>query len=310
MKPDSGPGEPVSWHRVFCPRPTEMAALQAAFEAAANSRSPQPATIVLLSESGLGKTRLLQEFFHWLSTTKDGAGEMGYWPDVMARHGDNLRIDPDPDACNHQVPLPFLWWGVRLPDPGRHNAIISSSVLMSCADHFQPHVEPMLRARRRATRGSEVRHSTRDLIVEALLEGLGQLVPGVSLAKAGIVFSKRMSELWSEHRADNKIHLSPADINESERQDLSERYFDHIQAMLGDRQGFDRAVPLVLVIDDAQWAKEDQALLDFLDRLLPAAKGKHWPLLLIITHWELEWNEGSAMREIIDRHVDPWVEAD
>jgi hypothetical protein len=305
MNPNARPGEPVAWHRIFCPRPAEMAALQAAYEAAADTRSPRPGVIVLLSESGLGKTRLLQEFFHWLSTTKDGAGDAGYWPDVLARHGDNLRIDPDPAACNHQVPLPFLWWGVRLPDSGRHNQIMSQSMLASCADRFEPHVEPMLRARRRTDRGREIRRSTRDLVVEALLEGLGQLVPGVSLAKAGVVFTKRMSELWSEHRADYRARLPPAEINENKRQELSHRYFDYLQAMLDVRQGFDLAVPFAMAIDDAQWVKEDPALLDLVDRLLPAAKEKHWPFLLIVTHWEAEWNAGSAMRAVLERYTAP-----
>ncbi len=305
MEANTEPREPIPWYGIFCPRPAEMTALQAAYEAAADTRSPRPGVIVLLSESGLGKTRLVQEFFHWLSTIKDGADDAGYWPDVLARHGDNLRVDPDPTACNHQVPLPFLWWGVRLPDLGRHNQIMSISVLASCADRFEPHVAPMLRARRGAERGGEVRRSTRDLVVEALLEGLGQLVPGVSLAKAGVVFTKRMSELWSDHRTDDRARLSPAEINENERQNLSDRYYDYLQAMLDGRQGFHRPVPFLFAIDDAQWAKEDPALLDLVDRLLPAAKEKHWPFLLIVTHWEAEWNAGSAMREIVERHSPP-----
>jgi hypothetical protein len=202
MEPNTPPDEPVAWHNIFCPRPGEMAALQAAYEAAADPRSPRPGVVVLLSESGLGKTRLLQEFFRWLSTSKDGVGDAGYWQDVLARQGDNLRIDPDPGACNHLVPLPFLWWGVRLSDPGQHNQTMSLSVLASCADRFEPHVEPMLRARRRAERGEERRRSAGDLVVEGLLEALGQLIPGVSPIKAGIVFTKKMSQLWSEQRAD------------------------------------------------------------------------------------------------------------
>jgi hypothetical protein len=299
--------EPVAWHSVFCPRPAEMAALQGAYEKAADLRSPRPSIIVLLSESGLGKTRLLQEFFHWLSTTKDGVGDAGYWPDTLARQGDNLHIDPDLASCNHQVPLPFLWWGVRLPDPGRHNQIMSQSVLASCADRFEPHVEPMLRARRRAERGQEARRSTGDMLVEALLEGLGQLVPGVSLAKAGLTFTKRLSQLWSEHRADNEAGSSLSEIGESARRSLSDRYLDYLQALLDAHQGFDRPVPFVFVIDDAQWAKEDPALLDLIDRLLAAANEKHWPLLLIVTHWEMEWDAGSPVREIVERHAaDGW----
>jgi hypothetical protein len=69
--------DPVAWHSIFCPRPAEMAALQAAYEKAADPRAPRPSVIILLWESGLGKTRLLQEFFHWLSTTKDGSGDAG-----------------------------------------------------------------------------------------------------------------------------------------------------------------------------------------------------------------------------------------
>jgi hypothetical protein len=302
-----GSGEPVVWHSISCPRPTEMAALQAAYERAAKPNLPRPGVIVLLSESGLGKTRLLQEFFHWLSTTKDGVGEAGYWQDRLAREGDNLHIDPNPALCNSRVPLPFLWWGVRLADPGRSNQGISQSVLASCVEGFDPHVEPMLRARRRAERGKEVRRATGDLLVEGILEGLGHLVPGVSPVKAGIVFTRRIRELWAEQRADHKAVPTPGEIGRRARQNLSDRYFECLRALLDVRQGFDRAVPFVFVIKDAQWAGEDPALLDLVDRVLQAANEKHWPLLLIISHWEAEWNAGSSMREIVERHTpDNW----
>ena len=48
--------------------------------------------------------------------------------------------------------------------------------------------------------------------------------------------------------------------------------------------------------------KRNPALLDLIDHLLPAAKEKHWPLLPIVTHWEAEWNAGSPMREVVERH--------
>ena len=50
-----------------------------------------------------------------------------------------------------------------------------------------------------------------------------------------------------------------------------------------------RQVPVVVVLDDAQWA--DPVTLEFVERLLAESLAGGWPCLVIATHWEREWHE-------------------
>jgi hypothetical protein len=104
-------------HTVFCGRVAEMAALQQSFERIKAGDGPE--LFVILAEAGLGKTRLAQEFYNWLSTRHDGVGGHGYWPDELDQRDNNLMVNPRPEDCLPRHDLPYLWWGLRLADPGR-----------------------------------------------------------------------------------------------------------------------------------------------------------------------------------------------
>ena len=58
----------------------------------------------------------------------------------------------------------------------------------------------------------------------------------------------------------------------------------------------DEPVPTVLWLDDAQWI--DEATVAFLRELLskakPGERRRGWPLLVVATHWEREWNEARG----------------
>ena len=113
----------------FCGRQPELAHLLAAFERL-SAEDARPQIVALLAESGFGKTRLIQEFYHQLSTRADLPGHPGYWPDRLSRQGDDLRINPDLGACNNAAPIPFLWWGIRMRDPGARNQTVGSSAII------------------------------------------------------------------------------------------------------------------------------------------------------------------------------------
>jgi hypothetical protein len=92
--------------------------------------------VAIVAESGLGKTRLVQEFYRVLAASEDGS--RAYWPADLATRDDNLQLNPDPAACDNTRPVPFLWWGLRLPDPGARNQAIAGS-LASSLHSLTPH---------------------------------------------------------------------------------------------------------------------------------------------------------------------------
>jgi len=128
----------------FCGREKEMALLKAAWDKASDSENPQPQLVAILGESGLGKTRITQEFYRWLSTTHDKTEPEGYWPDDLGQEENNLKVNPDPSDCDNNNPMPYLWWGLRLSDPSARNAVQSGSALSHYRNLLTPHLKPML----------------------------------------------------------------------------------------------------------------------------------------------------------------------
>ena len=134
----------MSWTDVFCGRADELGVLKEAW-GAVSSAAPEPRFVVFVGESGLGKTRIVQEFYNWLSTTTDGVEGEGYWPDRLTESGNNLRLNPPPDLCNADNPVPYLWWGMRMPDPEGRNA--ARGGVAADVDLLRPHLEPFARSR-------------------------------------------------------------------------------------------------------------------------------------------------------------------
>jgi hypothetical protein len=129
---------------LFCGREKEMALLKAAWEKASNTDNPEPQLIVMMGESGLGKTRIIQEFYNWLSTTNDEREPKGYWPDDLGQEESNLKINPAPEICDNNQPMPYFWWGIRLPDPTARNTILAGSALNSHLNLLISHLNPVL----------------------------------------------------------------------------------------------------------------------------------------------------------------------
>ena len=93
---------------IFIDREQELDALRSAWQRA---KTGQPQLLVLLGETGLGKTRIVQEFYRWLSRS-DQEDPDGYWPDTLAV-GKSLDLNPPAATVNIQATIPWLWWGMR-----------------------------------------------------------------------------------------------------------------------------------------------------------------------------------------------------
>ena len=127
----------MRWSKLFVGRKKELSQLIAAYDKAFRG-SVQIVPIV--AETGFGKTRLAQEFYNWLSVNRDPAGEAGYWPDLLERIEDNLTVNPPAENCGQRkLVMPYLWWGLRIPDPGSRNEIISGA-LWPAIGSLKPHL--------------------------------------------------------------------------------------------------------------------------------------------------------------------------
>src|SRR5690606_15189336 len=116
--------------------------------------TPKPQVVTIQAEPGVGKTRLAMEFYRWLSAHVDQPGAAGYWPDDLAVLGRNLDINPSLTALRCDIPIPFLWWGLRAGAPDIQNSVTGDAVA-AYDRHVVPQLVPLLvNARVRKSRAS------------------------------------------------------------------------------------------------------------------------------------------------------------
>lgn len=278
-------GNPVPWAGLFCGREAELGALVAAYDRVAAGGGPEIA--VVLGESGLGKTRLVQEFFARLSAGVDAEGDGGYWPDRLVRDANNLKINPDPVDCNPSrvAHMRFLWWGIRMPDASVVNA--GSGGVTAAAPFLRAHLEPFAQARLLSARiAAAAKNAAIDLAVEVGnlftfgLLGLGKL--GLDhAAEIKDILDSRLSAAASD----------PGSAGESQRKSLVDMVIADLDALFEASADKGTLLPVIVLLDDAQWLAEDRATSEFFARLLEAAREHDWPLLVLATHWEKEWHD-------------------
>jgi len=273
---------------LFCGREREMALLQAAWDKARNIEQPAPQLVVLMGESGLGKTRIVQEFYRWLSTTHDATEPAGYWPDDLGQADNNLKVNPDPSDCDNSEPMPFLWWGLRLNDPGQRNACIGSSVLSTYDKVLISHLNPVEKRLREVARQTESGIALASAMVDVGLS----FIPGVG-ATIGLVklAAEKCSELSATNRENkgDQQSISTGLLEQRELKSISDRILDGIEVLLKGASNTITATPACLLIDDAQFSEADPAVAQFVELLIGRAFLQKWPLMIIVTHWEAEW---------------------
>ena len=243
------------------------------------ARSGNPQVCVLRGESGFGKTRIVQAFYSWLSSDPEH-DPLGYWPDVLLKEGNNLRLNPPPSNFGKVKALPWLWWGVRWNDPDQHNrGELSSCPLIDGLHHIEPHRDALLARSLKLKRAGKAAAELGSAAGE--LFSLGILGAGKSLVE--------LIQLWrEEHNAQAKEQLSVAERQAIALQEQVEGLYEFLRSVLEASAGNTSGLPMILVLDDAHWI--DARSLQLVERLLLGARSNHWPLMLIVTHWEQDWN--------------------
>ena len=263
----------------FVGRQRELSELLSAWEHVAAGRGPR--TVVVLAESGLGKTRLAQALYEAIAA--DGAanleGERGYWPTVLGADGNNLRVNPPLDACAPAAPMPFLWWGIRLVDPLGPNHLAGGVLPSSVERDLLPHLEPLQRETRRRDRRARVAKVAAGLATDAVVDAL----PFASLLKTLVSTGLELKGIHDEGRRDG----AGRDLGAA----AEARALTFLDRVLGDLGALLRpgGVPAVVLVDDGQFSPHDPGVVALVDRLHRTAAREGWPLLLLITHWEQEW---------------------
>ena len=101
----------IDWRNEFHGRDASLAYLVERWH---EVQAGKPTLAVLVGPTGIGKTRLVQEFYRWLTRQADpqtDAAPQGYWPDAFHDDATSGRVNPVFDARDERPrpPIPFLW---------------------------------------------------------------------------------------------------------------------------------------------------------------------------------------------------------
>jgi hypothetical protein len=263
----------------FAGRDTELARLERLWFEVRDGRGPR--AVVVLADAGLGKTRLIHEFYRrcFAPSARD-ADPLGYWPDDLGSDGDNLLVQPAFERVRVDALLRHLWWGIRLPDPIGVNAAATGVLPGSVARDLLPHVDAVTRFQRGRQRTRRALATAADLAVDLAVDAVpfGGLVK--SLLGAGAQWREQIAEARAE--GDAAVRAARRDS------DLHERLLADFRALLAGPE--QQRVPTVLFIDDGQFSPHDRGLVTFVSAALDEMTAGAWPLLLLVTHWAREYH--------------------
>jgi len=271
----------------FYGRETEIAWLRGMFESCAarnaEGKFTGPRMAVIVAESGIGKSRIVQELYirltndpHW------DPPEVDYWPEAFGDGGVNLRAVPDMKGHVSKGPPRFAWLGARWQSPEERNALARRSVLPEVRSSVMVHAEIL------QSHGSAWADAAARMSESARKDGVGESI-GAAADLVGIPFlglvtklAKGAKDLFADRLA------GPKDFEQVESEEIKSEVDEVLECMrlLLNGKG---AVPTVLWLDDAQWIDgESQASVQ---KLWAEAGRRKWPLLIVATHWERQWRE-------------------
>jgi len=278
---------------VFCGRDEELSRLRREWAAAVEHDLPQ--VVVLLADNGLGKTRLVQEFYGWLSTHVDRPGSAGYWPDELERQGDNLEVNPPLDDCQPANDAPFLWWGLRFQDLEQRNTAVAG--MDAGLRDLSEHLAVLMAGVRNKDRRRRALEAMGDAGADFALEFI-QTVTHAGLVKTTASLLIKSWGIGREYFADHPP-ATLTDLRQREQASKAERIVKSLSDVLAARESH---LPMCILVDDAHFSDNDPDTTDLLRRLLEAARRDRWPLLLLVTHWQDCWN---AKASAVARWLEP-----
>lgn len=275
--------------------------LQVLDKAYAEASKGQVRLVALLAESGFGKTRLAWEFYSRLSSRNYGPESMGYWPDQLLKHENNLRVNPDPESCGLTgQDMPFLWWGLRIANPGARNQSVDGALHQSVKT-LKPHLGRYEKASRLKKLRKFSRESVTDLTVDAAdfatefwnLATFGLLGVGKTIYSVG----KKEYDRRREIREITALDVTPGATAEKQRDLLTDTIVNDLSILAKNAPEGMSPIPLVIILDDIHWVDADPGVGAFMEALLTRARAESWPLLIILTSWRKEWVESAAARK-------------
>ncbi len=253
----------------------------------------QPQLAILLANSGFGKTRLVHKFYEEIVKRHQADG-CRYWPPLIGRNNDTLTVNPPFDQVDLEQRLPFLWWGIQLPDQTTEKSTCKP-VLNDAVGILSSHLFSMEMARQRR----EVRNAVGQEVLNLALVTISKLTL-IETAKDYYEIGKGIAGAINKaigiRKEEKQSHV---ERERQEKKEFVDEVVENLSMLMNPDNSDMERIPMVLFIDDAQWidCKQDHKsrpntdLLELLGKIMRLARQEHWPIMIILTHWEEDWNK-------------------
>jgi tetratricopeptide (TPR) repeat protein len=269
-------------------RHAELSWLRGLWDEATTPGHVAPRMAVLVAETGLGKSRIVQEFYRQLAA--DPAWNDGYWPDAFTDGTSAAQVNPDLAGHRPDAPPRFLWLATRWIDLDARNREARRAAITDLRARLALHVRvaiqsaPLWRRTRSAAARMVKEQGLAGGLEQLAQEGVGRLFEA---ATGGLPFGGLLVTLAKAAPEIVSGPSSPEEYAASASADASDALRGELDEVFGGFGGGGIVLPTALWLDDAQWIDDDTLAL--LHRVWDRAVERSWPLLVIVTHWEREW---------------------
>jgi len=201
------------------------------------------------------------------------------------------RVNPIFDERNRS-PIPFLWLGVKFDEPSSEPSYESGKARRDAMPFLMAHAI-------KATTKREIRKIHADWWwkgVGIMMQGVGTL-PGAGLLANIPEWVKNGLDVWKRNQqkqaAESRSCEPVFKTLQQMEQDAIEPFLSTLRLFLDDLQtdrveGRSTRIPVVLFLDDAHWG--DSLTMTLVQQLWAEARSRKWPLLVVATYWEDEWD--------------------
>ncbi|MDF1735453.1 MAG: hypothetical protein P1U37_09230 [Minwuia sp.] len=260
-----------------------IAGTAAALRPGEHPAEPMHAVALIHAERGRGKTRLAMELYRYLAGSCDPDG---YWPDDPDMLAEPVAVMPGAERNNFAAEMPFLWWGMAVADsPNPGNTIFGT------LDDLLPHLTAARLAGRRQASARTLAAEAVDLATDVGLE-MTEMAVEVTGEALGLGMIKRLGQgMWNIGQIVRRHTSSGAEESlsaDSQVKSVVDAVMTDLSRLFAPRSTTWCGKPLVILVDDAQFADRDPAMAAFLERLIARSDQERWPLMLLITHWDKE----------------------
>jgi tetratricopeptide (TPR) repeat protein len=241
---------------------------------------------IVLAESGYGKSRLVQALYQQLTIDPVWDPEqVNYWPDAFQEPTEQLRVNPDPGDHAPKGPPQFMWLGMRWQPTEERNVEERTCAIPAARDALLAHVRIADRHRPawEHARAEIERTIRRGSVASTIARAADLLIP---FGELGVRLAQGAVDLARDRRTAGR-NLDSQQRHQSS--DASEEFLVEMREVFGGTGSAGRVLPTILWLDDAQWI--DSATLECIEALWKEAQQRSWPLLVLATHWEREWEE-------------------